>query len=123
MELKDLYWAAGFLEGDGYFSSSPSRSNDLVGATCADRDILERLQSLFGGNIRQVTGKGLGPLTKKDIYSWRLHGSKGIGLMMTLYSLMGIRRKAKIKQILADWKARPPKVSIQIRDGRRIFGT
>lgn len=106
-EVKELHWAAGFLEGDGYFSSSLSRANDLVGATCADRDILEKLQHLFGGNIRKVSGKGLGPLTKKTIYSWRLHSIKAIALMMTLYTLMGERRREKIRSILAAWRSRP----------------
>jgi hypothetical protein len=34
-------------------------------------------------------------------------GRKAIALMMTLYTLMGERRRAKIEEVIAEWKARP----------------
>jgi hypothetical protein len=39
----------------------------------------------------------------------RVRGVDAIGWMMTLYSLMGQRRKAKIRECIAYWKTRPGK--------------
>ena len=48
-----------------------------------------------------------------------IYGANAAGLMMTLYSLMGVRRKAQIKTALAVWKAAPGQ-GYKIRNGERI---
>lgn len=58
-EADDLAWAAGFLEGEGSFCI---RSNGrwFLGAGQVDREPLERLQALFGGNIyKRERGPGV----------------------------------------------------------------
>ena len=109
MDMKDLYWAAGFLEGDGYFSkSSRSRPGDyMVGATNADEDVLQHLSCMFGHKVYPYAPGMYGPLTKKKMFRWHVSGSKAIGIMMTLYPLMSLRRKSQIRDVIAAWKSVP----------------
>lgn len=96
--VNELYWAAGFIEGEGWFESSSS-----FRAACAQkqREPLERLQRIFGGNITQSKIKtGI-------IFLWRVHGSRAAGVMMTLWPLMSTRRQQQIETTLAKWKAAP----------------
>ena len=66
-----LGWAAGFLEGEGCFSNV-GESEYTIDACQVNRDVLDRLQSLFGGKI-------YGPRTNKGrlggpIFDWKLYG-------------------------------------------------
>ena len=95
---RELEWAAGFLEGEGCFSGSRS----LISASQSSREPLDRLQGLFGGSIGQYAytsswRKG----GKKAYWLWTVTGSRARGVMMTLYSLLTIRRKEQIRQSLA----------------------
>ncbi len=49
----ELVWAAGFLEGEGYFQ----RGKFTIGATQVNREPLDRLSALFGGTVRQAKAK------------------------------------------------------------------
>lgn len=102
LDLKELYWAAGFLEGEGTFLV------DRSGITAAQvqRQPLDRLQKLLGGKV-------VGPYEHnknrngQPFYRWGLYGSNAIGLMMTLYTLMSPRRKEAIVKTLIRWKEAP----------------
>jgi len=102
ISMCDLHWAAGFIEGEGCFYHITSVPCIAV----AQKHIqsLEKLQRLFGGNIRiqkaPKTGFG-GPL-----FTWRLYRGAA-GVMMTLYSLMSPYRQEKIKEALGAWKTVP----------------
>ena len=50
-----------------------------------------------------------GPYGKSKKQTWQvlLFGSKAASWMMTLYPLMGIRRKEKIAELLTYWKTQP----------------
>lgn len=110
MEIKELYWAAGFIEGDGCFSMSDSkaRRDYNVVVTGADPEPLERLAKLFGNKVLPYAPGMYGPLTKKKMYRWTATGSRAIGVMMTLYSLMSERRKTRIREVIQFWKYIPP---------------
>ena len=77
MELRDLYWLAGWLEGEGSFTfntgTKPYISNSpRISSVSTDRDVVNRAAT-----------------------------------MMTLFVLMGQRRQDDIKHILLQWKAAP----------------
>ena len=107
VETKDLYWAAGLFEGDGCFSiqkhSCPMASVDMT-----DYDVVKKIADLLHGKlsgphirksqVRSINGQ-------KPIWSARWYGSKAVGLMMTLYSMLGQRRQGRIKEILDEWKS------------------
>ena len=90
----DLYWAAGFIDGEGCFYWRPAgkQGNFSVSACQNEKWPLERLQSFFGGSIGS---------SKPGHYSWKITQARARGVMMTLYSLLGPRRQAKIREILS----------------------
>jgi hypothetical protein len=87
----DLYWAAGFLEGEGCFRAA-DRTEEAY-ASQVDPEPLYRLQLLFGGRIQLRTNR-------RPIYEWQVHGARARGVMMTLYSLLSARRRGQIRQAL-----------------------
>lgn len=98
----ELYWAAGFLEGEGSFGLCRKQMN--VCAAQVQREPLERLQRMFGGNIYECSPSGRG---KSRHYQWNAYSSRGAGVAMTLYTLMSPRRQEQIAKALAVWKVAP----------------
>lgn len=114
LTTNDLYWIAGFLEGEGCFSY---RRQMRVFASQVQREPLEKLQSLLGGGIylnRNPQGFGHQP-----IYQWNLGGPSAAGLIMTIYELLSTRRKYQALSTLSLWKSRPvwPKYRTQCVNG------
>lgn len=106
MELKDLYWVAGIIEGEGTFAIHYERRNPYIRVTVkmTDIDVITRLQTITGiGTIRKVDMKDTG---YKQAWSWDVAGqSNAASLMMTLYPIMSARRQERIKLCLKDWKS------------------
>lgn len=105
--VRDLEWAAGFLEGEGSFGlTSPTRygtRGQRVSCRQVQKEPVLKLQFLFGGSLCLVT-----PLTNKlsvrPIWDWTAYGKRARGLMMTLYSLMSEQRKHQIRVALQGKK-------------------
>lgn len=103
MDINELYWAAGFLEGEGTFSWRKKPNNQFaIYANQVDPESLYRLRRYWGGSI-------YGPLTRKNpghqpFFAWYLGGPNAAAFGMMLYSLMTGRRQDKIKQCLAEWR-------------------
>ena len=96
--IRDLEWAAGFLEGEGHFRSTKGRfGTQQCHATQVQREPLERLLRLFGGVIHGHTKP---TTTHQRSWRWWTTGSRARGVMMTLYSLMSTRRKEQIRVAL-----------------------
>lgn len=68
-----IAWAAGFLEGEGWFAYRDSRkgatSHPRMGANQVNREPLERLQALFGGNIYH---RHQDPSVRRSWWGWEL---------------------------------------------------
>ena len=96
---KDLAWCAGFLEGEGSFLNY---GTPIVTAAQVQREPLDRLSLLFGGNItyRKINGHAGRP-----IWTWRVHSYRAAEVMMTLYVLMSPKRKAQIEFSIGRWKS------------------
>ena len=103
VSIDDIRWLAGWLEGEGSFTARATTHLPVICASGTDRDVMERAGRLLGATIR-------GPIKYKDKphYKpcWRLalHGSNAAGWMMSLYSLMGMRRKEQIGIALKAWR-------------------
>ncbi len=94
--IRDLEWAAGFLEGEGHFGGPGSQT--VVHVTNTDFEPLDKMRRLFGG---KVTSREPGPRGKKTEGRWAVYGGRARGLMMTLYTLMeSSRRKQQIRKSL-----------------------
>lgn len=107
LEMKDLYWVAGLLEGEGCFThDGPHRRGKFypsIHVWMTDRDVVEKLHGLMrsGHKIQTREYKKKGWKTQ---YGFYVFGNKAAGWMMTLYSLLGERKRAKIRLLLEEWK-------------------
>jgi hypothetical protein len=109
VSAQDVAWLAGLLEGEGSFgiqSASPPRGSK-VALNMTDRDIVQRAAELMDGPMyppRRPAMHG-SVVGRKFTYATHIYGPKAIAVMMTVYSFMGARRKAKIRAALSAWKA------------------
>ena len=88
--IRDLDWAAGFLEGEGCFHQT--RNSESASATQNLREPLERLQRLLGGGITIPRASG--------VMCWQTYGPRARGIAMTLYGLLSARRQRQIQRML-----------------------
>lgn len=108
----DLYWIAGLIEGEGCFyfrrrkivgklTKYRYKYTALITVGMTDKDIIQKLAFFWGTTVRMQRSQ---IANNKPYYVTVIHGKQAISWMMTLYSLMGKRRKAKIKDIINEWK-------------------
>lgn len=96
LEIKELYWAAGFIEGEGNFSvRSCNRLRIEVGQNSPE--CLERLQILFGRGVVSRKHDSI-------FHRWTLFGNHAASVMMTLFPLMSTRRQMEIRTCLRTWR-------------------
>lgn len=101
MELKNIYFVAYLLEGEGCFivnGKIPSirlKMNDI--------DIVEKYHLITKSTSKIFCEQR--ELPSKPAYLSCIYGDLAIQWMMTIYPLMGLRRKAKIREILHFWKS------------------
>jgi hypothetical protein len=91
----DIAWAAGIFEGEGTCPRR-SKSNRTTTASVTQKDLwlLHRMQSLFGGTVRQY------PQKEGTYGRWSCSGERARGFVMTIYTLMSPRRRAQIRAAL-----------------------
>lgn len=102
--VKDLAWAAGFLEGEGAFLANTGTGFGVgVMASQVQKEPLDRIANLFGGNVyfRPRT------LPSQNIHTWGVYGFRAIAVAMTMYSMMSPRRKEQIQRMIRIWHERP----------------
>jgi hypothetical protein len=114
----DIAWAAGFIEGEGSFTHS------VVGRTIrksgrkdagtpqaritvpqVQREPLERLQRMFGGNIYVKNPGGVQKPEWQPVHYWAVYGRRAAGLAMTLWTFLSPKRRAQAEEMIAVWKA------------------
>ena len=95
---EDLYWAAGFLEGEGCFGSkitaNPQHASIAAQASQVNREPLEWLQEIFGGSIRSYPS---GRPRQSPHYTWRVCGARARGVVFTLFSLLSKKRQTQVR--------------------------
>lgn len=90
-----IAWLAGILEGEGTFGHY---SSTRIKVQMGDKDIIERVAKLWGVEVKTRPDKR----PKHNVmYEASIYGPAAIEWMKKVYLLMGIRRKAKIMEILA----------------------
>lgn len=99
----EIAWVAGLLEGEASFFMSGRSIAITINMT--DRDVIGRLAGLVGGRV-------YGPTNRRDLERghqpiWRaqVKGPKAAGWMMTIYRLLGTRRRSQVRRALASWRA------------------
>ncbi len=95
MKEQDLYWLAGLLEGEAYFTYNGTARIDLQ---MTDKDIVERAAILLHG-VNIVERISNNP-KHKNVYRCVLNGEKAVDIMKQILPIMGKRRQARIQQII-----------------------
>lgn len=98
---RELWWLAGFLEGEGSFAATGGRGKkhcEMVSARQVQREPLERVISLLGGRIYSHTPKNP---NAQPAHDWVVSGSRARGVMFTLYPLLSPRRQEQIRDVMA----------------------
>ena len=100
--LKDIYYIAGLLEGEGSFAFYGC---PILQLQMTDFDVVNDAQKILDptANIRAHNPGG----NRKILYHLHISGSIVVQWMMTLYPLMKERRKAKIIEVIKKWKEMP----------------
>lgn len=106
ISVKEIAWVAGLLEGEGYFGVN--NASPRIQLAMTDLDVIEKARDLIGKNqiISTYTQEGLGKdgHLRKPKYTLTITGQIAIEWMMTIYTFMGTRRKAKIRHLIDFWK-------------------
>jgi protein-arginine kinase len=97
MKVKDIAWLAGIIEGEAHFRFQGTPKLQL---RMADRDVIERAAKLLDRPVSICFPERKGYKTQ---YSVNICGTAAIEWMLTVYSLMGDRRKEKIREIVKLW--------------------
>ncbi len=107
--VNDIYWAAGFLEGDGWFGLKKNGYEDYerVVASQVQKEPLEKLKAMFGGRLNFCKTK---KSTYNDVWTWNVNGIRARGVMLTLFSLLSTKRKSQIKLSLVTRPMRKARV-------------
>lgn len=102
MRVKDIAWLAGYLDGEGCFCNTWGRTwhYPKITVETTDQDSIARVAKLFGNAV--CGPKSHGP-HRKTWYT-ATTGKPAIAWMLTLYPLMSLRRKAKITELVTQWR-------------------
>ncbi len=100
ISVKEVAWLAGIVEGEGCFQFN--RNTPSIKVVMTDKDIIERVCSLFQCNLVYGGKRG----NHKPIFIAHVSSYKAAQWMMTILPFMGERRFDKIKNVLQLWKTR-----------------
>lgn len=112
----DIAWIAGLLEGEGTFCVTLAQS-PTVAVQMNDKDIIAKVAQLMNSKIYGPYRHRRGDRLDAPHYRTAVYGKNAAGWMMSIYPLMGVRRRNKIKSILNWWSLR----SVSCR-GRKTKG-
>jgi len=97
----DIAWLAGILEGEGSFIQGKG-STPAIFLGMNDKDVVEKAAAIVGAkSIQTIQGTG----NRSTHYRWQIGSTNAIQWCMTIYTLMGERRKARIRELIADYKS------------------
>lgn len=110
MRSLDIARLAGIVEGEGTILMFKTRKGTWpsLTVTMTDRDVVGWVAGMFHtsvmGPFPTTTPRGR---PGKGAYRARVVGAPAVGWLMTLYKFLGERRRAKIREVLHEWKAIP----------------
>ena len=103
MRLRDRYWLAGMLEGEGTFFATKNKphqpSQPRVAFVSTDRDIVVRIWRLMEAKTVRVNSSH-NRLGKKRQWVTAISSTKAAALMRLIWPIMGKRRKKQIRKAL-----------------------
>ena len=112
INIKELYWLTGLVEGEGcptvqiYNRKGRAYPVPRLSIWMTDKDIIERAAKLL--RCKRVYEKQPKARGSKKQYGAVIQHASAIGWVMTLYSLLGERRKQQIRKVIAAWRGYTP---------------
>lgn len=106
VSTSQIGWLAGLMEGDGtaYVANTRQRNpNGHMAVMMSDLDVVEKVSQLWG--VSASVHNHRNRPDRKTIYRAQISGTKAAQWAMTIYSLMGTRRKTQLLQVINAWKA------------------
>jgi len=103
--VPNLNWIAGIVEGEGCIQGVGRQGSPCIVVRMTDKDIIERLSKYW--KISYYTYNREKENNRKTQYCAQIFGKKAISWMFTLYTMLGIRRRSKIEEVIAAWKIKP----------------
>ena len=106
IQVQDLHWLAGLLEGEGSFQAGPPSAPryPVVALQMTDEDVVTRVATMFG---RKVGRWQSGNARERPVFLVRITGSKAVAWMTALHPLMGERRRMQIDRAVASYAPTP----------------
>jgi hypothetical protein len=118
--MTDLAWVAGIVEGEGWLGTRrrcgvPPRQRDGYEYTApeikivmTDLDVMERVANVMGLNVRR---HGKPAPNRKEIFEVGVVGRPAVAWMLTLYSMLGRRRREQAAKAIRLWRNAPTRVT------------
>ena len=100
MNLDEIMWVAGLLEGEGSFEYRASHS-PRISCASTDLDVLERIKEYTGSGYIYEQGKQKSH--HKFVWVWVVHGKDAVVIMEFIKPHMLKRRSQKIDGVLDDY--------------------
>ena len=116
----ELAWLAGLLEGEGSFLLHNGKTpSPRVSVGMTDEDVIAKAAVLMGATYRPWLSKRDKALGRKMVYRTAISGHRAVDLMRRILPMMGLRRAAKIRELLANWRG-PQRRRLTIEHGAAI---
>lgn len=100
----EIHWLAGLLEGEGHFDYHQRQARIRLNMT--DLDVVQKARNLINPKVKISERTDPKNPHYKLQYCIDIGNNLAIQWMMTIYSLMGSRRKEEIRNVLLGWKNR-----------------
>lgn len=119
MEIKDIYWIAALLDGEGYFGGRDQNLGRIT-LRMTDYDTVSRARDIMNPRAHIHTSKFVG---SNNQYDFSLYGHYAIGWMMIIYChpYTSARRKEQIKQVLSNWRNVKPRDGFTTATGKALI--
>lgn len=102
---ENLAWVAGIFEGEGFCSLKANRSV-VLGVHMCDEDVVRRFHSVVG--VGQVSVRDRNDGIRKRQWCWEVtRAREAYALGAALFSFMGVRRQARLFELLVWFRAAP----------------
>jgi hypothetical protein len=107
VDVKDIYWLAGMLEGEASFYTYRKFNKNSITSypeltfQSNDYDIVLRVALILDSSVSRVYARDSNRTTA---HKTRICSTKCIQWLMTIYTIMGERRQSKIREVINEWK-------------------
>lgn len=110
LDIKDIHWLAGLVEGEGCFSTTGSNGTDAIMVWMTDRDVIEHAREVMRCTTKiavRPPRRGRDGIARKELYGAVAYGPLAAQWAMTLYPLLGKRRREAARRLIERWHVRP----------------